>query len=98
MFLYISCNKQEQNTVYIGDFPKEEHVEARAVDWIDAYQVSGILHIDSFLIVLNQKGNALKQYLISNALITDFTIDEANNRVFGYDPENENYSIVEFDL
>lgn len=54
--------------------------------------------IKGMINVLNWEGIPVKQYLIKNVNIGSFAIDEINNKVYGYAPENEESSIVEFDL
>ena len=60
LLLYcIGCQNNEQTTKieYVETFKEDTTVIAKDVNWIDNYQTKGILCIDTFLILLNKKGD-----------------------------------------
>ena len=60
LLLYcIGCQNKEQTTKieYVDTFKEDTTVIAKEVEWIDNYQAKGILCIDTFLILLNRKGD-----------------------------------------
>ncbi len=65
--LLSNCVSREEKIVkYVNTFPVEKKVVATDVEWIEPYQLSGMLQIDSFLIISNQKGDNVFQVYNTN--------------------------------
>lgn len=62
--LLTNCvSREEEDVKYVNTFPVEKKVVAKDVEWIKPDLLSGMLQIDSFLIILNRKGkNAFQVY------------------------------------
>lgn len=62
--LLSNCVSREEAYVkYVEAFPIEKNVVAKDVEWIEPFLISGMLQIDSLLVILNRKGkNAFQVY------------------------------------
>lgn len=61
--IILSCcvSTEQENVKYVDTFPIVKKVDAKDVEWIEPYLPSGMLQIDSLLIITNLEGNNVFQ-------------------------------------
>ena len=59
-------SKEDKNVKYVNTFPGEKKVTAKDVQWVEPDLLSGMLQIDSFLIISNYKGKNVFQVYNTN--------------------------------